>query len=222
MLRIAISGIHGSNNQLIADRLCKVLGKKFMGSEMKLLRVPTKFNSDLREDLGVSRLEETASFLIREEILDYPSLFPPTLRGVAIFDRAWSDAAIYPLVAKAIEEGETKPPKRAKLEHEIIQLVEKAIGYPCNYSYDIIIFNRLPKRQYGSSVINDPLYSQTIKFRNFLNDFFCSLYTPYLKQRSKLFSRTRIVTNANPFGRKCSVGSFMRNIVGNEILTQLC
>lgn len=221
MLKIAISGIHGGELKVFADRLCKVL-KKTISSETELRRVPTKFDSDLREDLGVSRLEELASIYAREEIVGSPSFFPPTPKGVAVFERAWFDAAIYPLVAKAVEEGRTKPPKRAKLEHEIIRITEKEIGSPCNYSYDIIIFNRLPKHQYGLSVINDPLYSQTFAFRNLLNDFFCSLYTPYLKQRSKLLPHTRIVTNANPFGCKCSVNAFMRNLVGNEILPVIC
>lgn len=220
MIKIAISGIHGGELKVFVDRLCKVL-KKTISSGTELRRVPTKFYSDLREDLGVPRLKEIASFVINQEMTECPLFCPPTPKGVAVFERAWFDAAIYPLVAKAIEEGETKPPKRAKLEHEIIQLTEKAIGSPCNYSYDIIIFNRLPKRQYELSVINDPLYSQTIKFRNLVNDFFCSLYTPYLKP-SKLFPRTRIVTNTNPFGCKCSVSSFMRNLVGNEILPVIC
>jgi hypothetical protein len=221
MLKIAISGIHGSKHKVFADRLCKVL-KKNIDSETELRRVPTGFDSDLREDLEVPRLEEIASYIIIKEMTECPLFCPPTPKGVAVFERAWFDAAIYPLVAKAVEEGETKPPKRAKLEHEIIRLTEKAAGSPCNYSYDIIIFNRLPKRQYELPVINDPLYSQTKKFRNFLNDFFCSLYTPCLKQRSELLPHTRIVINENPFGCKRSVSMFMRNLVGNEILPAIC
>lgn len=220
MLKIAISGIHGGEHKVFADRLCKVLERNIV-SGTELVRVPTELDSDLREDLGVLRLEEIASSYIRQEIVKSPSFSTPTPKKVAVFERAWFDAAIYPLVAKAIEEGETKPPKRAKLEHEILQLTEKATGSPCNCSYDIIIFNRLPKRQYELSVINDPLYAQSVTFRNLLNDFFCSLYTPYLKP-SKFLPRTRIVINANPFGCRCSVNAFMRNLVGNEILPVIC
>ena len=221
MIKIAISGIHGSNNKAFADRLCEALGRA-IGTSTRVFQVPARLGSDLREDLGVPRLEELASCIISEEMTKYTSFFHPALKGVAVFDRAWVDATIYPLVAKAIEEGEVKPPKRAKLEREILQLTEKATGNPCSYSYDIIIFNRLPKRQYEQSVINDALYSQSITFRNLLNDFFCSLYKPYLKQRSKLFPHTKIITNTNPFGCRCSVDAFMRNLVGNEILPVIC
>ena len=220
MLKIAISGIHGDNGKVLADRLCKVL-EKSIGSGTKLFRMSADFDTDLREDLGEMQTKAVTLAYIEREMDKL--CFSARNDELVVFDRSYVDVAIYYLAAKAMREGEMKPPKRAKLEQEVIQLLTEANS--ClfvNQRYDIIIFNRLPKRQYELSVINDPLRSQTIEFRNLVNDFFCNLYTPYLGKRSKLFPRTRIVTNANPFGCKCSVSSFMRNLIGNEILPVIC
>lgn len=224
MLKITISGTHGVGKTTLANRLIKTLSKKF-DPKTELLLVPEYIRADLRKDIGEQQTEDATLFYIRKamntlRIVDgMPSL------KVAVFDRPWFDTAIYYLAAKAMKDGATKAPKRRDLEDEIISLFTKAqlAEAVATYKhYDIIIFNRLPKSQYDRQPEDDGVRLQSVIFRNLVNDFFCSLYTPYLKQRSKLLPHTRIVTNANPFGCKCSVNAFMRNLVGNEILPVIC
>ena len=224
MLKIAISGTHGVGKTTLANRLIKTLSKRFE-QEKELILVPEYIRSNLRKDIGENQTEDATLFYIRRAmnmlriVDDMPSL------KVAVFDRPWFDTAIYYLASKAMKDGTTKVPKRRDLEEEIIALFAKAQfaeAVAIYKHYDIIIFNRLPKRRRELQPEDDGVRLQSVTFRNLVNDFFCSLYTPYLKQRSELLPRTRIVINTNPLGRKCSVSSFMRNLVGNEILTQLC
>lgn len=224
MLKIAISGTHGVGKTTLANRLIKTLSKRF-DTKTELLLVPEYIRADLRKDIGEQQTEDATLFYIRKamntlRIVDgMPSL------KVAVFDRPWFDTAIYYLASKAMKDGATKVPKRRDLEKEIIALFAKAQSAEAIATYkhyDIIIFNRLPKSQYDKQPEDDGVRLQSIEFRNLVNNFFCSLYTHYLKQRSELLPRTRIVTNANPFGCKCSVNAFMRNLVGNEILPVIC
>lgn len=224
MLKIAISGTHGVGKTTLANRLIKTLSKRF-DPKTKLLLVPEYIRADLRKDIGEQQTEDATLFYIRKamntlRIVDgMPSL------KVAVFDRPWFDTAIYYLAARAMKDGITKAPKRRYLEDEIISLFAKAQlaeAIATYKHYDIIIFNRLPKSQYDTQPVDDGVRLQSITFRNLLNDFFCSLYKPYLKQRSKLFPHTKIITNTNPFGCRCSVDAFMRNLVGNEILPVIC
>jgi hypothetical protein len=224
MLKIAISGTHGVGKTTLANRLNKVLGKQF-DQKTELLLVPEYIRSNLRKDIGEQQTEDATLFYIRKamntlRIVDgMPSL------KIVVFDRPWLDTAIYYLAAKAMKDGATKVPKRRNLEEEIISLFAKAQfaeAIATYKHYDIIIFNRLLKSQYDRQPEDDGVRLQSIEFRNLVNDFFCSLYTPYLKQRSELLPRTRIVINTNPLGCKCSVDAFMRNLVGNEILPAIC
>lgn len=224
MLKIAISGTHGVGKTTLVNRLIKTLSKRF-DPKTELLLVPEYIRADLRKDIGERQTEDATLFYIRKamntlRIVDgMPSL------KVAVFDRPWFDTAIYYLAAKTMKDGITKVLKRRYLEDEIISLFAKAqlAEAVATYKhYDIIIFNRLPKSQYDKQPEDDGVRLQSVTFRNLVNDFFCSLYTPYLKQRSELLPRTRIVINANPLGCKCSVDAFMRNLVGNEILPVIC
>lgn len=224
MIKITISGTHGVGKTTLVNRLIKTLSKRF-DPKTELLLVPEYIRADLRKDIGEQQTEDATLFYIRKamntlRIVDgMPSL------KVAVFDRPWFDTAIYYLASKAMKDGITKAPKRRDLEEEIIALFAKAqlADAIATYKhYDIIIFNRLPKSQYDRQPEDDGVRLQSIEFRNLVNDFFCSLYTPYLKQRSELLPRTRIVINANPLGCKCSVNAFMRNLVGNEILPVIC
>lgn len=224
MLKVAISGTHGVGKTTLAKRLIKVLSKQF-DPKAELLLVPEYIRSNLRNDIGEKQTEDATLFYIKRamdtlHIVDgMPSL------KVAVFDRPWFDTAIYYLASKAMKNGATKVPKRRYIEEEIISLFSKAQlaeAVAIYKHYDIVVFNQLPKRQRELKPEDDGVRLQSVTFRNFVNDFFCNLYTPYLKQRSELLPRTRIITNANPLGCKCSVGSFMRNLVRNEILTQLC
>lgn len=224
MIKIAISGTHGVGKTTLANRLIKTLSKRF-DPQTQLLLVPEYIRADLRKDIGEQQTEDATLFYIKKamntlHIVDgMPSL------KVAVFDRPWFDTAIYYLAAKAMKDGTTKVPKRRNLEEEIISLFAKAQlaeAIATYKHYDIIIFNRLPKSQYDRKPEDDGVRLQSIEFRNLVNDFFCNLYTPYLKQRSELLPRTRIVINANPLGCKCSVDAFMRNLVGNEILPVIC
>lgn len=224
MLKIAISGTHGVGKTTLAKRLIKVLGKRF-DPKKELILVPEYIRSNMRKDIGEKQIEDATLFYIRRAmnalhiVDDMPSL------KIAVFDRPWFDTAIYYLASKAMKGGATKVPKRRYLEDEIISLFAKAPlaeAVAIYKHYDIIISNRLPKKQRELQPEDDGVRLQSAAFRNLVNDFFCNLYTPYLKQRSELFPRTRIITNANPLGCKYSVSLFMRNLVGNEILTQLC
>lgn len=224
MLKIAISGTHGVGKTTLAKRLIKTLSKQF-DPEKELILVPEYIRSNMRNDIGEKQTEDATLFYINRamntlHIVDgMPSL------KIAVFDRPWLDTAIYYLASKAMKDGATKVPKRRYLEDEIISLFAKAQlaeAVAIYKHYDIIIFNRLPKRQRELQPEDDGVRLQSVAFRNLVNDFFCNLYTPYLKQRSELFPRTRIITNMNPLGCKYSVSLFMRDLVGNEILTQLC
>lgn len=224
MFKIAISGTHGVGKTTLAGRLFKVLGKQF-DPKTELLLVPEYIRSNLRKDIGEQQTEDATLFYIRKAMNTLHIVDGLALPKVVVFDRPWFDTAIYYLAAKAMKNGTTKVPKRRDLEDEIISLFAKAQlaeAIATYKHYDIIIFNRLPKSQYDRQPEDDGVRLQSIEFRNLVNDFFCSLYTPYLKQRSELLPRTRIVINMNPLGCKCSVSSFMRNLVGNEILPVIC
>lgn len=224
MLKIAISGTHGVGKTTLTNRLIKVLSKQF-DPKTELLLVPEYIRADLRKDIGEQQTEDATLFYIRKAMNTLHLVDGLTLPKVVVFDRPWFDTAIYYLAAKAMKDGITKVLKRRYLEDEIISLFAKAqlAEAVATYKhYDIIIFNRLPKSQYNKQPEDDGVRLQSIEFRNLVNNFFCSLYTPYLKQRSDLLPRTRIVINANPLGCKCSVNSFMRNLVGNEILPVIC
>lgn len=224
MLKIAISGTHGVGKTTLAGKLVKVLSKRF-DPKTELLLVPEYIRADLRKDIGEQQTEDATLFYIRKAMNTFRIVDGLSLPKVAVFDRPWFDTAIYYLAAKAMKEGITKASKRRYLEDEIISLFAKAQlaeAIATYKHYDIIIFNRLPKSQYDKQPEDDGVRLQSIEFRNLVNDLFCSLYTPYLKQRSELLPRTRIITNANPLGCKCSVSSFMRNLVGNEILPVIC
>lgn len=224
MLKIAISGTHGVGKTTLANRLAKVLSKQF-DPKTELLLLPEYIRSDLRKDIGEQQTEDATLFYIRKAMNTLCIVNGMILPKVVVFDRPWFDTAIYYLAAKAMKAKTTKVQKRRNLEEEIIslfakaQLAEAAAVYK---HYNIIIFNRLPKSQYNRKPEDDGVRLQSIEFRNRVNDFFCSLYTPYLKQRSELLPRTRIITNMNPLGCKCSVDTFMRNLVGNEILPVIC
>lgn len=224
MIKIAISGTHGVGKTTLANRLIKTLSKRF-NPKTELLLVPEYIRADLRKDIGEQQTEDATLFYIRKAmntlliVNDMPSL------KIAVFDRPWFDTAIYYLAAKAMKDGAIKVPKRRCLEDEIISLFAKAQlaeAIATYKHYDIIIFNRLPKSQYDKQPEDDGVRLQSVTFRNLVNNFFCSLYTPYLKQRPELLPRTRIVINANPLGCRCSVDAFMRNLVGNEILPVIC
>lgn len=224
MLKIAISGTHGVGKTTLANRLIKTLSKRF-DPKTELLLIPEYIRSNMRKDIGEKQTEDATLFYIRRAmntlriVDDMPSL------KVAVFDRPWFDTAIYYLASKAIKDGATKVPKRRYLEDEIISLFAKAQlaeAVAIYKHYDIIIFNKLSVSKYDLQPEDDGVRLQSVTFRNLVNDFFCSLYTPYLKQRSELLPRTRIVLNVNPLGCKCSVSSFMRNLVGNEILPVIC
>lgn len=221
MLKIAISGTHGVGKTTLAKRLIKTLSKQF-DPEKELILVPEYIRSNMRNDIGEKQTEDATLFYINRAMNTLHVVDGMPSLKVAVFDRPWFDTAIYYLAAKAMKDGATKVPKRRYLEDEIISLFAKAQLAEAVANYDIIIFNRLPKRQRELQPEDDGVRLQSVTFRNLVNDFFCNLYTPYLKQRSELFPRTRIITNANPLGRKYSVSLFMRNLVGNEILTQLC
>ena len=224
MLKIAISGTHGVGKTTLANRLIKTLGKQFDAGK-ELILVPEYIRSNMRKDIGEQQTEDATLFYIRKAMNTLRVVDGMPSLKVAVFDRPWFDTAIYYLAAKAMKDGISKVPKRRYLEDEIISLFAKAQlaeAIAIYKHYDIIIFNRLPKPQYDRQPEDDGVRLQSIEFRNLLNDFFCSLYTPYLKQRSELLPRTRIVINTTPLGCNCSVSSFMRNLVGNEILTQLC
>lgn len=224
MIKIAISGTHGVGKTTLAGKLVKALSKQF-DPKTELLLVPEYIRADLRKDIGEQQTEDATLFYIRKAINTLRIVDGVPSLKVAVFDRPWFDTAIYYLAAKAMKDGATKVPKRRYFEDEIISLFAKAQlaeAIATYKHYDIIIFNRLPKSQYDRQPEDDGVRLQSIEFRNLVNDFFCSLYTPYLKRRSELLPRTRIVTNANPFGCKRSVASFMRNLVGNEILPILC
>ena len=224
MLKIAISGTHGVGKTTLSNRLIKTLSKRF-DSKTELLLVPEYIRADLRKDIGEQQTEDATLFYIRKAMNTFRIVDGMPSLKVAVFDRPWFDTAIYYLASKVMKDGATKVPKRRNLEEEIIALFAKAqlAEAVATYKhYDIIIFNRLPKSQYDKQPEDDGVRLQSVTFRNLVNDFFCSLYTPYLKQRSKLLPHTRIITNANPFGCKCSVNAFMRNLVGNEILPVIC
>lgn len=224
MLKIAISGTHGVGKTTLAKRLIKTLSKQF-NPKKELILVPEYIRSNMRNDIGEKQTEDATLFYIRRAMSTLHIVDSMPSLKVAVFDRPWFDTAIYYLASKAMKDGAIKVPKRRDIEDEIISLFAKAQlaeAVAIYKHYDIIIFNRLPKRQRELQPEDDGVRLQSVTFRNLVNDFFCNLYTPYLKQRSELFPRTRIITNANPLGRKCSVSLFMRNLVGNEILTQLC
>ena len=224
MLKIAISGTHGVGKTTLANRLIKTLSKQF-NPKKELILVPEYIRSNLRKDIGEQQTEDATLFYITKAMsLLHIVDGTPSLK-VAVFDRPWFDTAIYYLAAKAMKDRVTKAPKRRNLEDEIISLFAKAQlaeAVAIYKHYDIIIFNKLPVSKYDLQPENDGVRLQSVTFRNIVNDFFRSLYTPYLKQRSELLQRTRIVTNANPLGCKCSVNAFMRNLVGNEILPVIC
>lgn len=224
MLKIAISGTHGVGKTTLANRLIKTLDKRF-DAKKELILVPEYIRSDIRKDIGEKQTEDATLFYINKAMNTLRVVDGMSSLKIAVFDRPWFDTAIYYLASKAMKDGATKVPKRRYLEDEIISLFAKAQlaeAVAIYKHYDIIIFNRLPKSQYDRQPEDDGVRLQSVTFRNLVNDFFCKLYTPYLKQRSGLLPRTRIVTNTNPLGCKCSVVSFMSNLVGNEILTQLC
>lgn len=224
MIKIAISGTHGVGKTTLANRLIKVLGKQF-DPKTELLLVPEYIRSNLRKDIGEQQTEDATLFYIRKAMNTLHIVDGLTLPKVAVFDRPWFDTAIYYLAAKAMKDGATKIPKRRDLEEEIISLFAKAElaeAIAVYKHYDIIIFNRLPKSQYDRKPEDDGVRLQSIEFRNLVNDFFCNLYTPYLRRRSELLPRTRIVINTNPLGCRCSMDAFMRNLVGNEILPVIC
>ena len=224
MLKIAISGTHGVGKTTLANMLIKALSKQF-NPKTELLLVPEYIRANLRKDIGEKQTEDATLFYIRKAINTLHIVNGMLLPKIVVFDRPWFDTAIYYLAAKAMKEGITEAPKRRDLEEEIVSLFAKAqfAEAVATYKhYDIIIFNRLSKTQYDMQPEDDGVRLQSIEFRNLVNDFFCSLYTPYLKQRSNLLPHTRVVTNMNPLGCKCSVNSFMRNLVGNEILPAIC
>lgn len=224
MLKIAISGTHGVGKTTLANKLIKTLSKRF-DPKTELLLVPEYIRSNMRNDIGEKQTEDATLFYIRKAMNTFRIVDGMPSLKVAVFDRPWFDTAIYYLASKAMKDGITKVPKRRNLEDEIISLFAKAQlaeAIATYKHYDIIIFNRLSKSQYNRQPEDDGVRLQSIEFRNLVNDFFCNLYTPYLKQRSELLPRTRIITNTNPLGCKCSVSSFMRNLVGNEILPVIC
>lgn len=224
MLKIAISGTHGVGKTTLAGKLIKVLSKQF-DPKTELLLVPEYIRANLRKDIGEKQTEYATLFYIGKAMNTLRIVDGLTLPKVVVFDRPWFDTAIYYLAAKAMKDGTTKVPKRRNLEDEIISLFAKAQlaeAIATYKHYDIIIFNRLPKSQYDKQPEDDGVRLQSIEFRNLVNDFFCSLYTPYLKQRSELLPRTRVITNTNPLGCRCSVSMFMCNLVGNEILPVIC
>ena len=224
MIKIAISGTHGVGKTTLANRLIKTLSKRF-DPKTELLLIPEYIRSDLRKDIGEQQTEDATLFYIRKAMNTFHIVNGLTLPKVVVFDRPWFDTAIYYLAAKAMKNGTTKAQKRRYIEDDVISLFTKAQfaeAIAIYKHYDIIIFNRLPKSQYDRQPENDGVRLQSIEFRNLVNDFFCSLYTPYLKRRSELLPRTRIVINMNPLGCRCSVSSFMRNLIGNEILPAIC
>ena len=65
MLKIAISGTHGVGKSTLANKLIKVLGKRF-DPKTELLLVPEYIRSNLRKDIGEQQTEDATLFYIRK------------------------------------------------------------------------------------------------------------------------------------------------------------